>query len=60
MQLDNVWVIEDFKNVDFIDESCIILQLFLLNSFNGILFVAFTMLGQVHDAKSAICQLLLK
>ena len=51
---------ENFENIDFVDEGRIILELFLLNRFDRILLVAFTMLSQVDDAKATIGQLLLE
>ena len=51
---------EDFENIDFVDERSIVLQLFLLNGFDCIFLVAFTMFCQVDDAEASIGQLLLE
>lgn len=45
---------EDFENVDFINESRIIFELFLLNCLDGVLFMALTVLGQVYNAETTI------
>ena len=51
---------EDFENIDFVDERGIIFQLFLLNGFDRMFLVAFTMFCQVDDAEASIGQLLLE
>ena len=51
---------QDFEYIDLVDKSCIIFQLFLLNSLNRIFLVTLAMLRQIHYPKTSICKLLLK
>ena len=51
---------EDLQNVDFINESRIVLELFLLDGFDGVLLLALAMLCQVDDTEATICELLLE
>ena len=51
---------EYFENINFVDESCIILELLLLNGLYSVLLVAFSVLSQVDNTESAIGQLLLE
>jgi len=60
VQLDDVRVVEDFEDVDFVDESSVVLYLLLLNGLDRELLTTLSVLRQVDDAKAAIGKLLLE
>ena len=58
--MEELFTYENFEDIDLIDKSCIIFELFLLNSLYSVLLVALSVLGQVDNAEAAIGQLLLE
>ena len=58
--MEELFTYENFEDIDLIDKSCIIFELFLLNGLYSILLVALSVLGQVDNAEAAIGQLLLE
>ena len=58
--MEELFTYENFEDIDLIDKSCIIFELFLLDGLYSILLVALSVLGQVDNAEAAIGQLLLE
>lgn len=60
VQLDNVGMVEDFEDVDLVDEGRVVFDFLLLNCLNRKLLVTLPMLRQVNDAETAVCKLRLE
>ena len=52
--MEELFTYENFEDIDLIDKSCIIFELFLLDGLYSILLVALSVLGQVDNAEAAI------
>lgn len=56
-KLDNVWMVQFLQNSNFVNESLKIFNTFLLNSFDRIFLICFSLLCQVYNTKTARRQL---
>lgn len=60
VQLDYIWMIQNFQNVDLVDKGRVIFDLLLLDGFDGEFLMTLPVLCQVNNAETSVCQLLLE
>jgi hypothetical protein len=51
---------KDFKDIDLVDEGCVVFDFLLLNGLDRKLLMALPVFGQVYNAEAAVGQLLLE